>query len=192
MDVTGALADELREQGLVTRPATTQRWLTTRGHLNPVVLTHAPGHVIDALDELHASLGGDRRALTCMPDTPLRADLALSTGQHVAADDVAHFTRDRLLTFDHYPASTLIGFSLETYRQLIDAWRQRAAAAISRRWSADFDFAGGRRARRAYDDALRDLLTPIFTGMPLARVVWPGHDPVRTAEQLGLRLATVA
>jgi hypothetical protein len=192
MDVTGALADELREQGLVTRPATTQRWLTTRGHLNPVVLTHAPGHVIDALDGLHASLGGDRRALSSMPDTALRADLALSTGQHVAADDVAHFTRDRLLTFDHYPVATPIGFSLETYRQLIDAWRQRAAAAISRRWSPDFDFAGGRRARRAYDDALRDLLTQIFTGMPLARVVWPDHDPVRTAEQLGLRLATVA
>jgi hypothetical protein len=49
------------------------------------VLTHAPGHVIDALDGLHASLGGDRRALSSMPDTALRADLANHEGDDKGA-----------------------------------------------------------------------------------------------------------
>lgn len=188
MDAT--LSAELHRRGLTARPASSTAWLTTRGHLNPVVRREAPDEVIDALDEVHAALGGDRRSLSHLPDTPLRPSLAFG-GQHVVVDDVGHLTSDRLVSLDHYPTTSMLGFSLDAYRQLIEAWRQRAAAALSRRWSPDFDFVGGRRARRAYEDAVRDLLTPVFTGLPLLRVASPDDDAVGVADSLGLRLATI-
>jgi hypothetical protein len=55
---------------------------------------------------------------------------------------------------------------------------------FTKRWSADFDFAGGRRARRAYEDALRDLLTPVFTGLPLLRLAAPDRDTGAATDQL--------
>ncbi len=190
MDMDAALAAELHRRGLSARPASSSAWLTARGHLNPTVRRAAPDDVIDALDEVHTALGGDRRALSHLPDTPLRPSMAFGE-QHVAIDDVGHLTSDRLVSLDHYPLTSMLGFSLETYRQLIEAWRQRAAAVFSRRWSPDFDFVGGRRARRAYEDALRDLLTPVFTGLPLLRVASPDDDIASVADALGLRLANV-
>ncbi len=185
-----ALTAELHRRGLAARPASSSAWLTARGHLNPLVRREAPDAVIDALDEVHAALGGDRRALSHLPDTPLRPSMAVGH-QHVTVDDVGHLTSDRLVSLDHYPTTSALGFSLDAYRQLIEAWRQRAAAAFSRRWSPDFDFVGGRRARRAYEDAVRDLLTPVFTGLPLLRMASPDDDVAAVAESLGIRLAAV-
>lgn len=182
-----ALADELHRHGIAARPAASATWLTARGHLNSHARAHAPDEVFEALDELHVALGGDRRALAHLPDTALPPGLAVGR-QHVVVDDVGHLTSDRLASFDHYPAASALGFNLDAYRQLIEAWRRRAAAACSSRWSPDFDFVGGRRARRAYEDAVRDLLTPIFTGLPLLRIASPEADLTAIAESLGLEL----
>lgn len=164
-------------------------WLTQRGHLNPFVRQHAPATVIDTLDAIHSSLGGDRRALAHATDTPLRTGLVVGPDhRRVQIDDVGHFTSDRLTALGWYPTGSLLGFQLDAYTSLIETWRRRAAAVFTRRWSADFDFAGGRRARRAYEDALLDLLTPIFTGMPLLRIAAPDGDADRAAAGLGLAL----
>lgn len=179
-----------RSRGLLLAAAPPARWLTERGHLNPIVQRDAPVAVIDALDELHAALGGDRRALARGRDVPVRPGLVVAgTGQIVQVDDIGHLTSDRLASLAFYPAGARIGFSLEQYRAVIETCRERAARVFTKRWSADFDFAGGRRARRAYEDALRDLLVPIFTGLPLLRIAAPDPDPAALAVQLAGLLA---
>jgi hypothetical protein len=190
--VEDLLADELRIHGVATRAASSQRWLTARGHLNPLVLGHAPGAVIDALDELHTALGGDHHRLASLPDAALPPSLCLENDQLVAVDDIEHFTCERLATFGHYPTSTPIGFNVESYRQLIGAWHRHTEGTMELCHLHDFVGPGRSRARRAYEDALRDLLTPVFTGAPLLRVVWPGHDPALTAAELTRRVAVVA
>lgn len=168
---------ELRACGVAVSVAPCQPWLTERGHLDPLVRDHAPAEIVDVLDEIHGALGGDHRVLSHRRRAPLPTGLRLAeTGQLVAVDGVEHFTVDRLRSLGLYPAATVFGFDLDHYRGLIERWRQRASAVFTRRWSPDFDFVGGRRAHRAYEDALRDLLTPVFTGLPLLRVASPDGD----------------
>ena len=38
---------------------------------------------------------------------------------------------------------------------------------------------------------MRDLLTPVFTGLPLLRMASPDDDVAAVAESLGIRLAAV-
>jgi hypothetical protein len=165
---------ELRRHGIAAT-LVAPPWLTERGHLDAAAC-RAPSVTLDALDDIHAELGGDRRALGRRRPSALPAMVCLPDGRFVAIDGVEHFTSDRLASFAHYPSPWSAGFDVGHYRQLIDTWRQCAAHVFTRRWSPDFDFAGGRRARRAYEDALRDLLTPVFTGRPLWRIAAPDHD----------------
>ncbi len=179
-----------RGRGLDLAAAPALPWLTDRGHLAPTVQREAPIEVIDRLDALHASLGGDRRVLARQSTAPQRVGLVVRTsGQLVAVDDVGHFTADRLASLEAYPSNNVLGFNLDHYRQLIEAWRDKAAAVFTKRWSADFDFAGGRRAHRAYMDAVADLLTPIFTGLPLVRLALPDRDVIVAVDRLALDLA---
>lgn len=174
-----------RAHGVHLTPAPAARWLTERGHLNPVVQATAPPDVLDALDALHTALGGDRRTLAKGRDVAIRPGFRLTaTDQLVEIDDVGHLTGDRLRSLAFYPAEYALGFNLEQYRAMIETWRERASRVFTKRWSADFDFAGGRRARRAYEDALRDLLTPVFTGMPLLRIAAPNAEPSAIGGQL--------
>ena len=179
-----------RARGVHLAPAPAARWLTERGHLNPVVQSAAPADVIDALDELHEALGGDRRTLAKARDVATRPGFRVTTtDQLVEIDDVGHLTNDRLRSLAFYPSESALGFNLEQYRATIETWRERASRVFTKRWSADFDFAGGRRARRAYEDALRDLLAPVFTGLPLLRIAAPDAEASTIAGQLAARLA---
>lgn len=178
-----------RGRGIDLATAPALPWLTDRGHLAPIVQRTAPADVIDRLDELHASLGGDRRVLARQCTAPQRIGLVVrASGQLVAVDDVGHFTADRLASLDAYPRSFPFGFNLDQYRVLIETWRDKATAVFTKRWSPDFDFAGGRRAHRAYVDALADLLTPVFTGLPLVRLALPDRDVSVAIDRLALRL----
>jgi hypothetical protein len=174
-----------REHGIHLTMAPRTRWLTERGHLDPVVGRRAPASVLDALDALHEALGGDRRALQRAAATPLRHGLRVATtGQLVEIDDLAHLTGDRLASLSYYPDGVPVGFCTVQYRALIETWRDRASHVFTKRWNADFDFAGGRRARRAYEDALRDLLAPVFTGLPTLRLAAPDGDAHAAVDQL--------
>lgn len=190
MSLARDLTTDVRARGITLRPASCTGWLTARGHLNPIVRQTAPVAVLDTLDELHRALGGDRRVLARQRDAALPTGLLVApSGQLVEIDDIGHFTSARLTSLAYYPATTTFGFNLDLYRSLIEAWRERAAAVFTRRWNPDFDFAGGRRARRAYEDALADLLAPIFTGFPLLRVASPDGDTAAAADRLIARLA---
>jgi hypothetical protein len=181
MGLETAILVETRARGAGLRVGNSLRWLTVRGHLDPVVQREAPAEVVEALEQLHSSLGGDRRALARKKMGSIRPDLIVaSTGQLVEIDEVEHFTMARLTTLAAYSPRIPFGFSIDDYRSLIETWKAKANTVFTQRWSPDFDFVGGRRAQRAYYDALKDWLAPTFTGLPVLRVAIPDGD-VRAA-----------
>jgi hypothetical protein len=166
-----------RECGTRLVPGRPLPWLTSRGHLEPRVQRDAPGDVIDLLDDIHRLLGGNRAALAHRHADDVRPDLIVAdTGQLLEVDELQHFTAARRQTLACYPAKLSFGFSIDDYRALIDTWLAKAHAVFTRRWSPDFDFCGGRRAPRAYQDSVKDLLAPVFTGLPVLRVPVPDRD----------------
>jgi hypothetical protein len=178
--------EEARRRGSRLVVGAPQRWLSTRGHLDPVVQREAPAEVLDVLERLHTSLGGDLAALARRPIRHEATDLATASGQLIELDGVEHFTSARWDTLRDYPAMYPFGFSIDYYRALIETWRAKANAVFTRQWSPDFDFSGGRRAHRAYFDAVKDLLTPTFTGQQLIRVPVVDRDPARAARQIAI------
>ncbi len=97
-----------------------------------------------------------------------------------------HFTSARWDTLTRYPTMFSFGFSIDYYRTLIDTWKAKANAVFTRQWSPDFDFSGGRRAQRAYFDAVKDLLAPTFTGHDLIRIPVLDRDPARAARSIAI------
>jgi len=180
---------EARARGMRLVMGTPQPWLSTRGHLDPIVQRQAPAELLDVLEHLHTSLGGDLSALARRPLSHLQTDLATIHGQLIELDEVQHFTAARWDTLRMYPTLDSLGFSIEYYRTLIDLWKNKANAVFTRQWSPDFDFSGGRRAHRAYFDAVKDLLAPTFTGYQLIRVPVLDHDARRAAAAIQLRAA---
>lgn len=173
----GALCDEGRTAGLALAHASKLPWLTGRGHLSPAVQEKAPAHVINALARMHSDLGGDAEALANKrPGNPPTPDLIhLGSGCLIEVDEVQHFTSARLRTFDFYPREVPLGFDVDEYRELIELWRSKGDRAYAHKTSVDFPKPGGRQAQRAYNDALRDLLGPTFTGHPVIRLPVPGR-----------------
>lgn len=166
-----------RSQGVRLSSGAPVRWLTPRGHLDPLVQREAPAEVLETLEDVHRALGGNRQALARKHTGSYCPDLVVaSTGQIIEIDEVQHFTGARQATLQQYASEFTLGFSINDYRALIDSWRARAEAVFTRLWSPDFDFAGGRRAQRAYADALLDLLAPVFTGMAVLRLPVPDSD----------------
>ena len=168
------------------------RWLTTRGHLDPLVQRLAPAEVLATLDVIHRSLGGDARVLARKQAQPLAVDLLGPNGELIELDEVQHFTSARRDTLRWYPGVTslgfTLGFSVDQYRSLIDVWKAKANAVFTRQLGADFDFQGGRRAQRAYFDAVKDLLAPTFTGAALVRLPVLDRDPRSAALAIHGRL----
>jgi hypothetical protein len=178
-----------RIDGVRLSKALPMRWLTARGHLEPMLQGVVADEMIDVLDRLHSLLGGNRRALARKAGTaPQPALIADESGQLVALDGVEHFTAPRSATLDAYPKRARLGFSLDDYRSLIDTWRERAHSVFTPRTGADFDFAGGRRAQRAYYDAVADLLAPTFTGSSVLRIPVLDGSARRAARSIVLRL----
>jgi hypothetical protein len=153
-------------------------WLSGRGHLNKHV-AEAPADVLTALATMHSKLGGDAAVLAAKragnPPTPDLVHTEL--GCFIEIDEVQHFTTARLRTLDLYPVRVPLGFDIDEYRRLIGRWREKGDRAFAHRVSADFPKPGGRQAQRAYNDALRDLLAPTYTGMALLRIPAPDSSP---------------
>jgi hypothetical protein len=165
-------------------------WLSGRGHLNEIVQSTAPAPLIVALAKIHLRLGGDAGLLAGKragnPPTP---DLVhVPTGTIVEVDEVQHFSSARARALDLYPEDIDLGFDLGTYRELISTWRPKADRAYAHRTSADFPSPGGRQAQRAYNDSLRDLLAPTFTGRPLVRLAVPDRSLDGIVDRLTLAL----
>ena len=97
-------------------------------------------------------------------------------GQLVEVDELQHFTTARTRALELYPAGAELGYDLDQYRRLCEHWHPKADKAFAHRTSADFPRTGGRQAQRAYNDALRDLLAPVFTGNPVIRIAAPDRN----------------
>jgi hypothetical protein len=180
--------EEARRLGTRLTIGAPQRWLSTRGHLDPLVQQHAPADVLEVLDDLHGALGGNPSALARRPIQHQPTDLATASGQLIELDEVQHFTSARWDALRRYPAVYSLGFSIDYYRALIETWKAKANAVFTRQWSPDFDFCGGRRAHRAYYDAVKDLLSPTFTGYELVRVPVLDRDAGRAARAIVTRI----
>ena len=191
MGLEQLVASELGAEGIETVPAGSLPWLTVRGHLDSYVQRHAPASVLDTLSALHKNLGGDATLLAGKRTGTVRPDLiVVATGQVIEVDEVQHFTTAREVSLGHYPEGVSLGFSLDDYRILVHRHRSEADRAFAHKRSADFDFAGGRQAQRAYNDTLRDLLAPIFTGHPVVRVAVPTRDCARAVKECLAYIAT--
>jgi hypothetical protein len=110
----------------------------------------------------------------------------------IEVDEVQHFTTARARTFELYPETVQLGYSLNDYLGLVRKWHGRGDRAFAHQTATDFPKPGGRQAHRAYNDALRDLLAPTFTGHPVIRIAAPDRNMgsalaqlQRALEQLG-------
>lgn len=159
--------------GVKLLPRPSLPWLSVRGHLDRAVQREAPAETLDELHRIHMALGGSPSALSAKSRGSIRPDLVTPTGQIVEVDEVQHFTTARQVSFREYPQNIPVGFSIDHYLRLITIWRSKGDAAFAHKKSVDFNFPGGRQAQRAYNDALRDLLAPVFTGMSVVRVAVP-------------------
>jgi hypothetical protein len=161
-------------------------WLTGRGHLDQLAQASAPTPLLDKLGDMHRELGGDSDALAAkrLGNSPAPDLIDVDSGTLIEVDEVQHFTSARLLTLDHYPADQQLGFDISEYRELIGQWRGKGDRAYAHKTSSDFPQPGGRQAQRAYNDALRDLLAPTFTGHPVIRIPVPGRSLTGALERL--------
>jgi len=179
---------EARRRGTRLTVGAPLPWLSTRGHLDPLVQREAPSELLDVLEDVHRELGGNLSVLASRPIRHEQTDLATANGQLIELDDVQHFTTARWQSLRLYPQMQSLGFSIDSYRSLIETWKTKANAVFTRQWWPDFDFSGGRRAHRAYFDAVKDLLAPTFTGHQLLRVPVLDRDAVRTAQTIVARI----
>jgi hypothetical protein len=178
-----------REAGIELERGTAVPWLSNRGHLNPILAGVVPAATLSTLSSIHHRLGGDEKALAAkrVGSSP-RPDFVLASAKLVIEiDEIQHFTRDRLTTLELYPPSAELAFDVAEYRALIGQWGAVADRYRAVKPSIDFPHAGGRRAQRAYFDAVRDLVAPSFRWRIL-RVPAPECDAAIAAARLTARL----
>lgn len=148
-------------------------WLNQRGHL------HVPDKAraaIPALQRIFDLLGGVESAQSIKRTTALPGDFFHpASGVFVEVDESQHFTSFRLASLDLYPAGAPLGFDLLEYRRLCEELSPRSDRY--RRDKAATGFGpGGRQRQRAYNDSLRDLVTPLMGHPPVVRVAAPDRD----------------
>jgi hypothetical protein len=178
-----------REAGIGLTRGTAQPWLTNRGHLNPVIADAVPAATLGLLRSIYKQLGGVEAALANKRagSSPRPDFLLLSRSLIIEVDEIQHFTTDRLAALELYPEDAGLAFDVAEYRKLISKWSPVADGYRAAKPSVDFPRAGGRRAQRAYFDAVRDLVAPSFSWRVL-RVAAPECDAPIAMSRLVARL----
>ena len=161
-------------------------WLSSRGHTLGEVQRSTPYGVLSALESIHRELGGDASTLRSkrLGNAPTPDLLHDDLGCIIEVDEVQHFTTSRLRSFTFYPADVPLGFDLGQFVALAQRWAEKGDRAFAHKTAADFPAPGGRQAQRAYNDALRDLLAPTFTGFPVIRLAVPDRDLTGAVDNL--------
>jgi hypothetical protein len=179
-----------REAGIELEPGVAVPWLTNRGHLNPVLADAVPQGTLAILSSIHQRLGGDESLLAGKRggSSPRPDFFLVSENLIVEVDEIQHFTSDRLATLEAYPRNVELAFEVVEYRALISKWSAVADNYRAAKPAVDFPRAGGRRAQRAYFDAVRDLAAPSF-GWRVLRVPAPECDASIAAARLSERIA---
>jgi hypothetical protein len=152
-------------------------WLSNRGHLHLEEIGASIG-LVNRLREIYLALGGDEQALASKRagSDPTPDFLHGPSSQLVEVDEIQHFTSDRRLTLEMYPSSLSLGFDINAYSGLCTTWSATADRYRATKQTRDFSYPGGRRAQRAYFDALRDLAAPAFGNGPVIRIPAPECD----------------
>jgi len=122
------------------------------------------------------ALGGIEAEQTGKRLTPLPGDfLHEASGTFIEIDEHQHFTSHRPAALALYPADAPLGFDLDDYRDLCRAWVAKADGYLANKRAVGFA-PGGRQRQRAYNDSLRDLMTPAMGHPPVIRVPAPMRD----------------
>jgi hypothetical protein len=149
-------------------------WICQRGHY--ALPRDRASSAIDVLERIYVDLGGDPDVLRAGRSTPLPGDFEHPpTGALIEIDESQHFTSARLLTLEHYPPNTPVGFDLLHYRGLCLRWREQSDNYFRTKEARGFGV-GGRQKQRAYYDALRDLAAPAMGLPPVIRIAAPTRD----------------
>src|SRR4051794_7509582 len=185
MGKTEATVRHLANQwGIPLEPGRAMPWLSTRGHASASLDGLVPREVRASLTAIFAELCGDQAKLASkrLGGGP-RPDFMLGA-QIVEVDEIQHFTTARLKTLELYPADVELGFDRDEYVALCRRWCRQGDRYRAAKRTVDFAFDGGRRAQRAYFDAVRDLLAPYCIGKPVLRIPAPECDGECAAERL--------
>lgn len=148
-----------------------QPWLNQRGHFG---LSDSAAAILGPLDEIFSDLGGDSEAQSAKRTTALPSDfIHPPTGTMIGIDEVQYFTTFRTRTFAHYPVEASLGFGIDEYVHLCKKFCRTADKYRLNKAASGFR-PGGRQRKRAYNEALRDLVIPAMGKPPLIRI--PAHD----------------
>lgn len=149
-------------------------WLNQHGHLG------LPESLVEerrVLGFIFAALGGLPKQLAMRrPGQALLGDFRhRESGTLIEVDTWQHFNHYRLIALNMYPPKVHLGFDLNEYRSLCRQWAPRSDHYRPDSASIVFGDAGDALQRqRAYEDALRDLVTPAMGRPPVVRV--PAND----------------
>lgn len=186
--------DAAARAGIPLSLGTPTPWLTGRGHLMEDVQRRAPSQVLSALSSIHRELGGDASVLESkrLGNPPIPDLVHDDLGCIIEVDEVQHFTTSRAKSLSLYPTDVPLGFDLRDYAAMTQRWAAKGDRAFAHKTAIDFQRHGGRQAQRAYNDALRDLLAPTFTGYPVIRLAVPDRDLVGVVDKLEAALERVS
>ena len=150
-------------------------WLNQRGHLG---LAEEALPAVPAMQAIFEALDGIESELAAKKMTSLPGDfLHLESGVFLEVDESQHFTTFRLRTLDLYPDTVPVGFEVLEYKRLCRKLAPKSDRYRRHKPAIGFG-AGGRQRQRAYNDALRDLVTPVMGHPPVIRVAAPDRDGV--------------
>lgn len=142
--------------------------LTDAGHL---ALPRSASAEIRLLARIFDALRGDAVDLASGSHRPLVVDwFHDASGTVIETDEFQHFTTDRLRTLELYPKDLPLGFDPSEYQGLCHANRTLADRYRRSKEARGFRRDGGRRAQRAYFDAVRDIAIPALGFAPVIRV----------------------
>ncbi|MFC7597496.1 hypothetical protein ACFQU3_19415 [Terrabacter sp. GCM10028922] len=160
-------------------------WLNQRGHFG---LPEQASPAVAAMRAIFEALGGIEWEMAGKRMTALPGDFVhLETGVYVEVDESQHFTSFRLVTLNLYPETTPLGFDLPEYKRLCQQLAPRSDRYRRDKPAVGFG-PGGRQRQRAYNDALRDLMTPAMGYAPVIRVAAPDGDGVTAYVSVRTRL----
>lgn len=184
-DCQRAFGEAARRDGILL-VSTSIEGLTSAGHLG---LPSTARRIRTQLAGIFAMLGGDPEDLAGGPHPLLRLDWYHEpTGTPIEIDELQHFTTDRLATLRRYPSGVPLGYEIAQYVDLSKCLCARADGYRAAKEARGFRRVGGRRAQRAYFDAVRDLALPVVGCAPVVRVPATDDDGAAAYERVRTRL----
>ena len=141
----------------------------------------------DAVMALYTKLGGDPEGTKAKADGYLIPDAYFPEPYHFIFefDELQHFTEYRERTFQFYPENIRLAYAPQKYKQVCQQHHIAALAkgtARFRRPTADFPYANGRAAQRAFFDTFRDWLPSLHGLNPTVRLAEFEVTPILNGE----------